>query len=298
MADLGAMRSVLEQDTGTALATPACDLLRPDKPGAPVVFASPHSGSIYPADLVDKLRVPLIDLRRTEDAFVDELFAHAPDAGASFLTANYARAYVDLNRDARELDANMFADGLPRQAGLPGVRVKAGLGCLPRIGAGAREIYATPITRIEGARRLDLIHDVYHQTLSHELSRLGQSAPETVLIDCHSMPSAQPGRGTAPDIVLGDRFGSSCTSKLTSLVERCFRQAGYSVSRNAPYAGGYTTRRYGRPRRGVHVLQIEVNRALYLDEQSVEKSYDFQETKRIIDSIIDAIVAFAQRELR
>ncbi len=296
MVDPKYMRSLTETKLTDGLATPACDVLRGSGRAVPVIFASPHSGSVYPADLVTKLQVPLIDLRRTEDAFVDELFARASQVGATLITANYARAYVDLNRDARELDASMFEDGIPREAGAPGTRVQAGLGCFPRVGAGAREIYAAKLTKAEGERRLGLVHDVYHQAITSELERLMQTWPEAILVDCHSMPSKQPGRRRAPDIVLGDRFGSSCSAKLTSQVERAFRRRSLHVSRNAPYAGGYTTRRYGRPRRGVHVLQIEINRSLYMNEMNVEKSRDFIGFKDITDEIVNVIVEFAQNE--
>ncbi len=290
------MDKTLTISTLPPLDVPAFDVLRPDRQAAPVLFASPHSGSHYPDDFTSKLRVDLMDLRRTEDAYIDQLFGHAPKAGAALVKANYARSYVDLNRDARELDDRMFIDGLPRQSGLPGHRVKAGLGSLPRIGAQADNIYAEQLTQAEGARRLDLIHDVYHDALSTEIEHLKTKWPEVVLVDCHSMPSTQPGRKTLPDIVLGDRFGSSCSSKLTQTVEQVFRRAGLSVGRNAPYAGGYTTRRYGRPRRGTHVLQIEVNRGLYLDEDRVETSDQFEQIQTIIATLVDAIIDFTSFE--
>lgn len=263
---------------------------------APALFASPHSGGLYPPDMQAQLQVPVMDLRRTEDAFVDELFASVPAKGAVLVSANYARAYVDLNRDARELDVSMFDDGVPRTCGLPSARVEAGLGCLPRIGASGREIYARKLSRAEGARRLDHIHDGYHGTLGAELERLKLDWSDIVLIDCHSMPSVQPGRAGLADIVLGDRFGSSCDGALTGVVERRFRHHGLCVSRNAPYAGGYTTRRYGRPRRGVHVLQIEINRALYMDEVSIEKTASFDALGAILADVIDDIIAYALRE--
>lgn len=262
----------------------------------PVIFASPHSGQIYPDTLRSQLSVPLADLQRTEDAFVDDLYASAVDQGGILITANYARTFVDLNRDARELDPDMFENGLPRTAGMPSARVKAGLGCLPRVGASGREIYASQILREDGQYRLDQIHDRYHHAVQSEIERLKAEWSDIVLIDCHSMPSRQPGRASLPDIVLGDRFGSSCSARLTSLVERYFRQAGLSVVRNAPYAGGYTTRRYGRPRRGVHVLQIELNRALYMHEMDVEKSAGFPATETQIAGLIGEIINFARRE--
>lgn len=290
------MRSLAPAPDTLALEAPACDVLRGTHEAAPVIFASPHSGSLYPDDLTSKLKVPLMDLRRTEDAYVDELFAHATEVGACLISANYARSYVDLNRDARELDATMFEDGPPRQAGQPGTRVKAGLGCFPRIGAGATEIYKTRLTRAEGARRLDLVYDVYHGTLIDEVARIKQTWSEAILIDCHSMPSNHPGRRRAPDIVLGDRFGSSCTSRLTSVVERAFRAENLTVSRNAPYAGGYTTRKYGRPSRGTHVLQIEINRGLYMNEMNIEKSPRFQQIRSIMNRVVRTITDFSVRE--
>lgn len=276
------------------LQAPACEIARPRMPKAPVVFASPHSGTLYPRDLMDRLSLPLLNLRRTEDAFVDQLFSNAPEKGAVLIKANYARSYVDLNRDARELDEEMFSDGLPRTAGMPGTRVKAGLGCLPKVGSTGEVFYKAPLTKLQGVRRLELVHDAYHQRLKSELEAFKETWPEHILIDCHSMPSRQPGRPKMPDIVLGDRFGSSCSGRLTGLTERFFRKAGYTVARNAPYAGGYTTRAYGRPRRGAHVLQIEINRGLYLDEQTVEKGSGFVAMQKTVSNFIEYLVDFAE----
>ncbi|MEL8054853.1 MAG: N-formylglutamate amidohydrolase [Pseudomonadota bacterium] len=277
------------------LTVPAFDLIRPERIEAPLLFASPHSGTLYPADLRDRLRLPLMNLRRTEDAFVNELFDAAPAHGATFIHATYARSYVDLNRDARELDAGMFSDGLPRTAGLPGTRVKAGLGCLPKVASTGEVFYSSKLTQAEGETRLGHIHDTYHRALKQELAHFEREWPERILVDCHSMPSRQPGRPRLPDIVLGDRFGSSCSTRLTNFVERYFRKVGFSVARNAPYAGGYITRTYGRPKRGCHVLQIEINRSLYMDEQSVEKNNGFAPTKDVLTQLISDLMGFARR---
>lgn len=250
-------------------------LQSPHGPERPLVFASPHSGRTYPDAMRAALGVPLIDLRRTEDAFVDELFEPATRIGASVLSARFARAYVDLNRDAAELDPTMFVDGTPRPCGIPGARVQAGLGSLPRVGASGRNIYVHRLSRAEGEARLSGVHDAYHDRLRRELARLQRSHGEVFLIDCHSMPSQQPGRRGLAEIVLGDRFGSSCCGGLTAAAERAFRRLGYRVARNAPYAGGYTTRQYGRPREGLHALQIEIRRDLYMDETLVRKTAAF-----------------------
>ena len=275
---------------------PAFEIQRSRSAVAPVIYASPHSGAHYPQEMQDLLSVPLSDLRRTEDAFVEELYSAAPELGGILIHGVYGRAYVDLNRDARELDASMFIDGAPRVAGMPSARGKAGRGCLPRVGASGRDIYAGQITRADGAFRLSEVHDRYHEALQRETEALKADWSDVFVIDCHSMPSRQPGRSNMPDIVLGDRFGSSCSARLTSLVERFFRRHNLSVARNAPYAGGYTTRRYGRPRRGTHVLQIEINRGLYMDEIAIEKSAGFAKLQSQLTELIQEIHVFALAE--
>jgi len=262
----------------------------------PILFASPHSGSAYPQDMISDLRVPLMDLRRTEDAFVDQLYKSVPEAGGHLVYANYARGYVDLNRDARELDPVMFRDGPPRAVALPTPRVEAGLGCLPKVAAGGELIYARPMSRADGEYRLAQVHDAYHGFLRRTLDHFMAQSGVAVLIDCHSMPSHQPGRRALPDIVLGDRFGSSCSSKLTGLTERMFRKLGYKVTRNAPYAGGFTTRCYGRPKRQIHALQIEINRSLYMDEANVTLTDGFKTVQNDLKSVIDACCAFAKSQ--
>lgn len=271
-------------------------LRRPQISPVPLIFASPHSGTLYPPRMRANLAVPLIDLRRTEDAFVDELFAGAPAEGAILIDARYSRMTVDLNRDPRELDRNMFYDGLPRKCGMPTARVEAGLGCLPRVAARGDAIYKELMSREEGEKRLSQLHDTYHQALRREIDGLVAGFGECVLIDCHSMPSRLPGRRPLADIVIGDRFGSSCDHRLSARAEQAFRRQGLTVARNSPYAGGYTTRAYGRPKRGVHALQIEINRSLYLDESQVVRSEGFTALQAVISVFIAEIAAFA-REL-
>lgn len=265
---------------------PAYLLSEPEETVSPVLFASPHSGSLYPQEMVSALCVPLMDVRRTEDAFVDELFANAPLLGAALLTAQYGRSVVDLNRDPNELDSSMFEDGTPRACALPTARVDAGLGCLPRVGARGEAIYGRLLTKEEGEQRLADIHDVYHGRLSSYLDELRLQFGRALLVDCHSMPSRQPGRRNLPDIVLGDRFGSSCDGRLVSRLERTFRNHGLTVARNAPYAGGYVTRRYGRPKRGIHAIQIEINRGLYMDEHAISRTDGFARLRPVMDAVI------------
>lgn len=241
----------------------------------PLIFASPHSGQHYPDALREALCVPLIDLQRTEDAYVDELFAAAVPAGAGLLAARYARGFVDLNRDPGELDRRMFDGPPPRTCGQPGPRVEAGLGSIPRVGARGQTVYRGRLDPDEAEARLRDVHDAWHEHLQGELGRLQARHRQVFLVDCHSMPSRQPSRRPLADIVLGDRFGSSCSPQITDLVERRFRRLGYSVARNAPYAGGYTTLRYGRPQSGWHALQIEIRRDLYMDEMTLARARGF-----------------------
>ena len=274
-------------------AGPAFQLQRPGSNRVPLILMSPHSGDYYPEAFRQQLQVPIQDVRRTEDAFVDRLFEGGVSKGATQLKAVFGRCYVDLNRDAGELDPDMFEGDLGRSLGVPSARVQAGLGCLPRIGASGKPLYAAKLTRVDADQRLASVHALYHGQLQAEMARLFEDWADIYLIDCHSMPSRQPGRPTLPDIVLGDRFGSSCDAQLTSLVERTLRQLGYSVVRNAPYAGGYTTRRYGRPRRGAHVLQIEINRSLYMNEADVVPNGNFGRVQNDMTRLSKALAEFA-----
>lgn len=281
-----------QADSGQEI--PAFELLRPVGEIAPVIFASPHSGHYYPETFQALLRVPLMDLRRTEDAFVDGLFGSASDAGAVQINGRYGRCYVDLNRDPRELDAQMFVDGPPRTSGRASPRVRAGLGCLPKIGASGADIYNQLLTATDVRFRLEQVHDIYHRQIKSEIEIFKQDWQDVFLIDCHSMPSHAAGRGALPDIVLGDRFGSSCDRRLTSLVERTLRGFGYSVVRNAPFAGGYTTQQYGRPARHVHALQIEINRHIYMCEDNITKLPRFETLKSDMTALVHAINQFAR----
>ena len=267
---------------------------RPQAGQLPLILASPHSGTIYPDRMRADIGVPMIELRRTEDAYVDALFAGAPGHGATLITANYARGFVDLNRDPLELDPEMFIDGPPRKCGRPGPRVRAGLGCLPRVAARGQPIYRRRMRRAEGERRLADVHDTYHAALSQEIAAGVARFGTAFLIDCHSMPSSQPARRPLADIVLGDRYGGSCSHRLTSLVERAFRRLGYSVARNAPYAGGYTTLRYGRPAMDVHALQIEIRRDLYMDERRVVRTDGFSSLEADLASVLSELAVFVR----
>jgi N-formylglutamate amidohydrolase len=243
---------------------------------SPLVFASPHSGSFYPPDMAHSASVERAALRRSEDAFVDELLAPAPEHGCTVICARYARAYIDVNREAWELDQGMFADSLPSHARRRTARVAAGLGSIARVVAEGQEIYDRKLTFAEAKARIEAVHAPYHAALARLLEETRAAHGFAVLIDWHSMPSAavetEMRLKTAPQAVLGDRFGAACAPLVMRTLETELSALGLETARNAPYAGGYTTEAYGRPGHGLHAIQVELNRGLYLNETSMTRS--------------------------
>lgn len=252
------------------------------------VFASPHSGDRYPPEFLARSVLPLRLLRRSEDAFVDALYAEAPMFGAALVRARFPRAFVDPNRAATELDPTMFTGGPPAGAWAPSSRAAAGLGVIPRLAADGRAIYAGKIDYAEARSRLKAFYAPYHAALGREIERARAAFGSAIVIDCHSMPSAS-ARGA--DVVLGDRFGASCARGLVAEAEAAFREAGFAVARNRPYAGGYTTEHYGRPEAGVHVLQVEINRGLYMNEGRVETHGGFERLRAALSHWMSAMTA-------
>lgn len=267
-------------------------LIEPMRRTAPIIFASPHSGRRYPPELLADARVSLISLRRSEDAYVDELFAGAAAHGAAVLSATIARAYVDLNRDPAELDPEMFDERPPQNAHTSSARVQAGLGAIPRVSGDGQNIYRRKLSLEEAERRIAAVHRPYHALLANLVLETRAMFGCAVLVDCHSMPSNARG-AHAPDIVLGDRFGASCHPSVTALAEATLRRLGYRVSRNTPFAGGHTTQTYGRPAERVHALQVEINRALYVDERTLERSSGYARVRADMTRLAEALSAAA-----
>lgn len=265
-------------------------LIEPLRRTAPIIFASPHSGRRYPADLLADARVSLISLRRSEDAYVDELFAGAAAHGAAVVSATIARAYVDLNRDPAELDPEMFDERPPHSPHASSARVQAGLGAIPRISGDGQTIYRRKLSLSEAERRINAVHRPYHALLANLVAETKEMFGCSVLIDCHSMPNNARG-AHAPDVVLGDRFGASCHPSVTGLAEATLRRLGYRVARNTPFAGGHTTQTYGRPGLGLHALQIEINRSLYVDERTLERTNGYTRVRADMSRLAEALSA-------
>lgn len=246
-------------------------ILEPADWTSPFLFASPHSGNVYVPSFVASSRLNRLALRRSEDAFVDELFGGVSDHGARLLSARFPRAYVDVNRADSEIDPTMFEARVPEPDDTKSARVTAGLGVIPKVVRDGVEIYNKRLPLEEAAFRLEAFYRPYHAALMRLLGETKARFGMAVLIDCHSMPPVPNGH----DIVVGDRHGNACAPELSDRIEAALREAGFSVARNSPYAGGYTTSHYGHPAADIHAVQIELNRGLYLVEKRIEKSANY-----------------------
>lgn len=269
---------------------------------SPFVFCSPHSGRVYPRHFLAQSRLDAVSLRRSEDCYVDELFAAVTHLGAPLLTARFPRAFLDVNREPYELDPVLIREPLPDYANAHSVRVVGGLGTIARIVADGENIYRGPLPLAAAMARIDALYFPFHKALTGLLERTSKTFGFAILIDCHSMPSAPMSRGvlSRPDFVLGDRFGAACDQRLSRFVREHLGARGYDVQMNRPYAGGYITEHYGRPNRGWHALQIEINRGLYCDELTLERVDGFGRLAADLAALTGAMFAelpmrFAQR---
>lgn len=311
-ASSGSVKSMFTMDMGAPPATdsswakaishappwaesPVFEVLSPKQQMGPVVFASPHSGADYPQSFIDSSRLDPLALRKSEDSFVDELFAAAPDMGAPLLRARFPRAFIDVNREPFELDPQMFADQLPPYVNTRSPRVAAGLGTIARVVCSGGEIYNCKLHFDEALGRVNTFYRPYHAALNRLVERTRRQFGHCLLIDCHSMPSVagptDSDRGhRRVDIVLGDCYGASCDRRLSDLVRRSLCARGYMVRRNVPYAGAFTTRNYGAPQLHVHALQIEINRALYMNEDTFKKTPGFTKLAEDLEILIAGLI--------
>ncbi len=268
-------------------------ILAPARQTAPVVFASPHSGRDYPPEFVAVSRLNKLTLRRSEDAFLDEIFMSAPGLGAPLLCAEFPRAYVDANRESFELDPVMFADALPDYVNTSSPRISAGLGTIAKIVTDGEDIYHSKLSFEEARQRIEAFHRPYHEALRQLVDATIARFGGCLLVDCHSMPSgAAPyisGRSLPVNVVLGDCFATACAPAITNAAQQALQSAGLTVTRNKPYSGGFTTRHYGHPEDGVHVLQIEINRGLYMDEKRVWRGPGMAGLTKRMDVLVGAL---------
>ena len=261
---------------------------------APLLLTSPHSGAHYPKSFIDASRLDAHAIRQSEDMFVDALLAHAPQHGIGVLSANYPRAYVDLNRAPYELEQALFKDVLPAHIDRHSARAAAGLGTVPRLVAENTPIYDGKLLFAEAERRIETVYQPFHRKLADTLHALQTGFGYAVLLDTHSMPSQATrlsSEGRRIDFVLGDRHGRSCDARLSDWLERALTARGWQVARNKPYAGGFITDRYGRPADGTHAVQIEINRAIYMDESNYTKHAGFTRLQNDLTELVSAFAA-------
>jgi len=266
----------------------AYHLTHPERRTTSVVFASPHSGRDYSWSFLRRTRLNERSVRSSEDAFVDQLFEYAPQMGAPFIKAGAPRAYVDLNRSADELDPALI-EGVSKIGHNP--RVTSGLGVIPRVVANGQAIYSGKLTQDEAERRIDGFWRPYHRALAGQLDQAHMMFGQAILIDCHSMPheamdsvaSLGPRR---PEVVIGDRFGASASTEIVDRIEMALQAAGLCVVRNTPFAGAYVTQHYGRPSKGRHAIQLEIDRSLYMNEQLIRTNGNFENLRTRLKSVI------------
>ena len=274
----------------------AFDLVRPKRRTTSVVFASPHSGRDYPAAFLKRALLDERQIRSSEDAYIDQLFGSVVDHGAPLLAATAPRAYLDLNRGPDEFDPALI-EGVRRRAHNP--RVASGLGVIPRVVANGRAIYRGKITLQEAQRRITDYWRPYHDQLRVLLDESANTFDESILIDCHSMPhealeNVGPPGSPRPHIVLGDRFGASAAPAVVSEVEAAFSAAGFRVARNMPFAGAFITQHYGKPARKQHAVQVEIDRALYMDEATLTPHDGFDDFMRQLALAIAGVAAIGR----
>jgi len=271
--------------------SPPFEIVEPAAWRAPIIFNSPHSGSVYPAEFLNASRIDLAALRRSEDSFMDELIAGLSDRGFPTVRVNFPRSYVDVNREPYELDPRMFTGRLPSFANTRSMRVAGGLGTIPRVVGDGQEIYRERLNVDDALGRIEALYKPYHRALRRLINKAHQAFGTVILVDCHSMPSIGVSRDEPrrPDIVIGDRYGTSCANLLPEIVEDVMSGLGYSIGRNKPYAGGFITEHYGNPASGLHTVQLELNRAIYMDERRRERSPRFARVATDFAALADAL---------
>lgn len=288
------MSSPFQAATDPAEPSRVFDVVPADGDAKALVFASPHSGRWRPGDMGEVANLSQMTLRSAEDVGVDALIGGGPSRGVPLISGQVSRTYVDLNRAAEELDAELIA-GLPATTAT--AKVAAGYGVIPRKAGDGTDLYDRRLSLAEARLRLESVHAPYHQALEALIEAARVRHGFALLIDWHSMPSRAVGgvmsaRGRrGVDVILGDRHGSSCRGGVTRRVRALLEAQGWRVGLNTPYAGGYSTARWGRPDEGFQAIQIELNRALYLDEATLEPSSDYGRVAKALDRVIAGLAA-------
>lgn len=274
-----------------AYGAPAFTRSGPSPSRLPILIAAPHGGRVYPEDLVAQMRHPTAAALKLEDRYVDRLAEAAAEAtGAGLLVAHAARAMIDLNRAADDVDWDMFSgDAGEDGRGPPSRRALSGLGLVPRRLPGMGELWKRRQDNAELALRIEGVHQPYHACLADALAEIRDRWGAALLIDLHSMPPL-PASGLlgAPEFVVGDRFGASCHGGLIAAAFSYFSERRRTAAHNRPYAGGYVIERHATPERGVYAMQLEIDRTTYLDSQLSEIGPGF-------DSMVADLIGLVER---
>ncbi|MEG9861941.1 MAG: N-formylglutamate amidohydrolase [Parvularculales bacterium] len=293
---LPSLNPTIEKETAQLFENPFEVITPPESNQAPVILCLPHSGRTYPLEFIRQSRLEINKLRRSEDSFVDALLENAPQEGASMIVARFPRAWLDVNREPYELDPTMFSEPLPPHVNRHSPRVGAGLGVIARIVSEDVNIYKAPLQFAEVEQRIRHLYFPFHTQLQTLMTNLRHRFGYAVLVDCHSMPSGPISTTGMADIVLGDRYATTATSALVDHIESHLTHAGYKVARNRPYAGGFITQRHGHPSLDLHALQIEINRALYMNEKSFDLHHGFTKLQHDMTTMVREIVTLSPED--
>ena len=260
-----------------------------EMPSIPVLLSVPHAGRDYPADIYDALRLHPATLVRLEDRYADLLARRSVQLGHAVIMANRARAWIDLNRDEHDIDAEMVQGALRADYPAPGVKQRGGLGLIPRRLSGDGDLWKRQFTRDDVAHRISSFHKPYHTAIGNVLERMRQRFGVAILLDLHSMPPIRNVAAPAPQFVVGDRFGKSAGSQYAELLMARLQEQGFSAALNHPYAGEYILRRHARPRANIHAIQLEVDRSLYLDADLRQPGAGLDRLSALISALVAAL---------
>jgi N-formylglutamate amidohydrolase len=264
----------------------------------PVVFDSPHSGTVYPADF--GCVAPLALLRTAEDTYVEELYGMAPANGATLIHALFPRSYIDVNRDERDIDPALLAEPWPGEL-RPSRKTELGISLIRRLAVPGQPMYERKLSVAEVRRRIERYYRPYHAALDAALDDVQRRFGFALHVNCHSMKSTgsemtEDGAAPRPDFVVSDRLGATSAPEFRDLVVERLRGCGYEVTVNDPYQGAELIRRHGRPAEGRHSLQIEINRRLYMDEASLERHAGFERLRGHLGKLVAAVCAYARQQ--
>jgi N-formylglutamate amidohydrolase len=268
--------------------TAAFSLYNPDMPNIPVLLSVPHAGRDYPAELLANLRVSTAELLRLEDRYADRLVQPAVASGCPAIIAHRARAWIDLNRAEKDIDSGMLAGSDQIADAAPSSKARGGLGLFPRRLQACGELWRQPIMLADVEQRIACVHRPYHRSVSEILLAMRARFGVAILLDVHSMPPIQAGGASdmPPHIVVGDRFGASAASIYAELVIGRAQAAGLKVALNTPYSGDYILQTHGDPEQGIHALQLEVDRSLYLDSDLREPSAGLKTVAGFVQAVV------------